>query len=69
MNTVNGAKQQLTDWEKIVTNPTSNKGLISNIYKELKKLDSREPNYSIKNCIELNKNSQTRNIGWVTLFY
>jgi hypothetical protein len=36
--TVNRTKQQLTDWKKIFTNPTSNRGLISNIYKELKKL-------------------------------
>ena len=34
-------------WEKIFTNPTSIKGLIFNIYKELKKLDTREPNNSI----------------------
>jgi hypothetical protein len=33
---VNRAKQQPTDWEKIVTNPTSNRGLITKIYKELK---------------------------------
>jgi hypothetical protein len=46
--TVNRTKRQPTDWEKIVTNPTSNRGLISNIYKELKKLDSRESNILIK---------------------
>ena len=28
-----------TNWEKIFTNPTSDRGLISNIYKDLKKLD------------------------------
>jgi hypothetical protein len=35
-DTVNKTKRQSTDWEKIFTNPTSNRGLISNIYKELK---------------------------------
>jgi hypothetical protein len=33
---------------KIFTNPISNRGLMSNIYKELKKLDSREPDNTIK---------------------
>jgi hypothetical protein len=32
-------KQQPTDWEKIFTSSTSDRVLISNIYKELKKLD------------------------------
>ena len=36
-----------TDWERIFTNPKFDRGLISNIYKELKKLDSREPNNPI----------------------
>jgi hypothetical protein len=43
-DTVNRTKQQPTDWEKRFTNPTSDKGLISNIYKGFKKLNSREPN-------------------------
>ena len=48
-NTVNRTKGQPTDWEKIFTNPTSDRGLTSNIYKELKKLDFTEPNNMIKN--------------------
>jgi hypothetical protein len=47
-NTGNKTKRQPKDWEKIFTNPTSDKGVISNIYKEFMKLDSREPNIPIK---------------------
>jgi hypothetical protein len=46
-DTINKRKRQPTDWEKIFANSTSNTGLISKIYKELKKADSREPNNSI----------------------
>jgi hypothetical protein len=46
--TVNKTKQQPTDWEKIFTNPKSNRGILSNIYKELKKLDSRKSNKPMK---------------------
>ena len=48
-DTVNRTKQQPTDWEMFFMNSTSDRGLISNIYKELKKLYSREPNNPIKN--------------------
>jgi hypothetical protein len=59
-DTVNKTKRQPTDWEKIFTNPKSDRGLISNIYKELKKLHSRETNSPIKIWgTELNKEFST----------
>jgi hypothetical protein len=51
-DTVNKAKRPPTDWERIFTNPKSDRGLISNIYKELKKMDSRKSNNPIKNGVQ-----------------
>jgi hypothetical protein len=48
-DTVSKTKQPPTGWERIFTYPKSDRGLISNIYKELKKTDSRKSNKSIKN--------------------
>ena len=41
-DTVNKTKRPSIYGEKIFTNPKSDRGLISNIYKDLKKLDSRK---------------------------
>jgi hypothetical protein len=58
--TVNRTKRQSTDLGKIFTNPIFNRGQISNINKELKKLDSRESNNCIKKWeTELNKEFST----------
>jgi hypothetical protein len=47
-DTINKTKRPPTDWESIFTYPKSDRGLISIIYKELKKVDSRKSNNPIK---------------------
>jgi hypothetical protein len=47
-DTVNKTNRPLTDWERIFTYPKSDRGLIYNIYKGLKKVDSRKSNNPIK---------------------
>ena len=55
-DTVNKTKRPPTDWERNFTNPKSDRGLISNIYKEHKKVDFRKSNNPIKKWgSELNK--------------
>ena len=51
-DTVNKTKRPPTDWERIFTNPESDRGIISNMFKELKKMDSRKSNNSIKNGVQ-----------------
>jgi hypothetical protein len=41
-DTFNKTKRPPTDWERIFTYPKSDRGLISDIYKEFKKVDSRK---------------------------
>jgi hypothetical protein len=47
-DTVNKTKRSPTDWETTFTYPKSDRGLISSIYKDLIKVDSRKSNNPIK---------------------
>ena len=46
--TINKVKRQPSEWEKIIANETTDKGLISRIYKRLIELNARKTNNPIK---------------------
>ena len=46
--TINKVKRQLSKWEKIIANETTDKGLISKIYKHFIQLNARKTNNPIK---------------------
>ena len=46
--TINKVKRQPSEWEKIIANETTDKGLISKIYKHLIQLNTRKTNNQIK---------------------
>jgi hypothetical protein len=65
-DTVNKTKRPPRDWESIVTYSKSDRGLISKIYKELKKVDSRKSNNPIKKWgSELNKDFSPEEYQWL----
>ena len=46
--TINKLKRQPSEWEKIIANETTDKGLISKIYKQLIQLNARKTYNPIK---------------------
>ena len=55
--TINKVKRQPSEWEKIIANETTDKGLTSKIYKQLKQLNTRKTNNPIKEWAkDLNRN-------------
>jgi hypothetical protein len=49
--TLTRLKRQPTEWEKIFASYSSDKGLISRIYRELKKLSPQRINTPMKKCV------------------
>ena len=62
--TISKVKRQPSEWEKIIANETTDKGLISKIYKQLTQLNTRKTNNPIKKWgKDLNRHFSKENIG------
>ena len=48
LETISKVKRQPSEWEKIIANETTDKGLISKIYKQLIQLNAKKTNNPIK---------------------
>ena len=61
--TISKVKRHLSEWEKIKANETTDKGLISKIYKQLIQLNSRKTNNPIKKRVkDLNRHFSKEDI-------
>ena len=65
--TISKVKRQPSEWEKIIANETTDKQLISKVYKQLIRLNSRKINDPIKKWAkELNRHFSREDMRWLT---
>ena len=64
--TISKVKRQPSEWEKIIANETTDKGLISKIYMQLTQLNTRKTNNPIKKWEKDQTDISPKTYRWLT---
>ena len=63
--TINKIKRHPSEWEKIIANEATDRGLISKIYKQLMQLNTRKTNNSLKKSQKSYINISPKTYRWI----